>query len=366
MYKKAILLNQNGDEFLGWTTESFKPTTGELIFNTAMTGFVEILSDPSYINQIVTFTSSHIGNYGMSKNDFESNKPKIEAAIGNSFTNSPSSWRSEKSITSWLKEYEIPYSGGFDVRNITKYLRDNGSSMFALGIDVDTKDLKEILSKAKNILGDSSAMTAGSQNNENIPTEGKIGIIDLGAKRSIIKVLEDHDYKVVMISPSSTSNEILKMNLKGLLISNGPGDPRSLVTVIDTVQNLIGKLPIFGICLGHQILGLACGLKVKKMQFGHHGSNHPVEIEGIKKALITAQNHGFSIEEFEDGFEHENFGNISVFARNLNDGTNEGISLWDSMAYSVQFHPESGPGTTDGLQIFNPFFEMIEKNYAKK
>jgi carbamoyl-phosphate synthase small subunit len=302
----------------------------------------------------------------MSKNDFESNKPKIEAAIGNSFTNTPSSWRSEKSITSWLKEYEIPYSGGFDVRNITKYLRDNGSSMFALGIDVDTRDLKEILSKAKNILGDSSAMTAGNQNNENTPTEGKIGIIDLGAKRSIIKVLEDHDYKVVMISPSTTSNEILKMNLKGLLISNGPGDPRSLLTVIDTVQNLIGKLPIFGICLGHQILALACGLKVKKMQFGHHGSNHPVEIEGIKKALITAQNHGFSIEEFEDGFEHENFGNISVFARNLNDGTNEGISLWDSMAYSVQFHPESGPGTTDGLQIFNPFFEMIENNYAKK
>ena len=366
MYKKAILLNQNGDEFLGWTTEIFEPTTGELIFNTAMTGFVEILSDPSYINQIVTFTSSHIGNYGMSKNDFESNKPKIEAAIGNSFTNSPSSWRSEKSITSWLKEYEIPYSGGFDVRNITKYLRDNGSSMFALGIDVDTRDLKEILSKAKNILGDSSAMTAGNQNNENIPTEGKIGIIDLGAKRSIIKVLEDHDYKVVMISPSTTPNEILKMNLKGLLISNGPGDPRSLLTVIDTVQNLIGKLPIFGICLGHQILGLACGLEVKKMQFGHHGSNHPVEIEGIKKALITAQNHGFSIEEFEDGFEHENFGNINVFARNLNDGTNEGISLWESMAYSVQFHPESGPGTTDGLQIFNPFFEMIENNYAKK
>jgi len=366
VYKKAILLNQNGDEFLGWTTETFQPTTGELIFNTAMTGFVEILSDPSYINLIVTFTSSLIGIFGMAKYDFVSNKPKLEAAIGNSFTNSPSSWRSEKSITSWLKEYEIPYSGGFDVRNITKYLRDYGSSMFALGIDIDTKDLKEILSKAKNILGDSSAMTAGSQNNKNIPTEGKIGIIDLGAKRSIIKVLEDHDYKVVMIPPLTTSYEILEMKLKGLLISNGPGDPRSLLTVIDTVQDLIGKLPIFGICLGHQILGLACGLNVKKMQFGHHGSNHPVEIEGSKRALITAQNHGFSIEDFGDSIKHENFGDINVYATNLNDGTNAGISIWDSMAYSVQFHPESGPGTTDGLQIFNPFFEMIEKNYAKK
>jgi carbamoyl-phosphate synthase small subunit len=169
-----------------------------------------------------------------------------------------------------------------------------------------------------------------------------------------------------MISPTTMSDEILKMNLRGLLISNGPGDPRSLLTVINTIKELIGKLPIFGICLGHQILGLACGLKVKKMQFGHHGSNHPVEIDGVKKALITAQNHGFSIEEFGDSYKHKNFGNINVFAKNLNDGSNEGISLWDSMAYSVQFHPESGPGTTDGLQIFNPFFEMIENNYAKK
>ena len=366
VYKKALLLNQNGDEFIGWTTESFKPATGELIFNTAMTGFVEILSDPSYINQIVTFTSSHVGNYGMSQNDFESNKPKIEAAIGNTFTDSPSSWRSEKSITSWLKEYDIPYSGGFDVRNITKYLRDNGSSMFALGIDIDSKELKEILSNAKNILGDNSAMTAGNYDIEDNDPEGKVGIIDLGAKKSIIKVLEDNDYRVTMISPNKSFEEILGMNLRGLLISNGPGDPRSLLKVIATIKDLIGKLPIFGICLGHQILGLACGLNVKKMQFGHHGSNHPVEINGLKKALITAQNHGFSIEEFGDSFEHENFGNINVFARNLNDGSNEGISLWDSMAYSVQFHPESGPGTTDGLQIFDPFFEMIEDNYAKK
>ena len=366
MYKKALLLNQNGDEFLGWTTELFQPATGELIFNTAMTGFVEILSDPSYINQIVTFTSSHVGNYGMSQKDFESNMPKVEAAIGNSFTDFPSSWRSEKSITSWLKEYDIPYSGGFDVRNITKYLRDNGSSMFALGVDIDIKDLKDILYKAKDILGDNSAMTAGNQEDRDTSTDGKIGIMDLGAKKSIVNVLEDHDYKVVMISPTTMSDEILKMNLRGLLISNGPGDPRSLLTVINTIKELIGKLPIFGICLGHQILGLACGLKVKKMQFGHHGSNHPVEIDGVKKALITAQNHGFSIEEFGDSYKHKNFGNINVFAKNLNDGSNEGISLWDSMAYSVQFHPESGPGTTDGLQIFNPFFEMIENNYAKK
>ena len=209
-------------------------------------------------------------------------------------------------------------------------------------------------------------MTAGNYDLEDNDTEGKVGIIDLGAKKSIIKVLEDNDYRVTMIAPNISFEEILGMNLRGLLISNGPGDPRSLLKVIATIKDLIGKLPIFGICLGHQILGLACGLNVKKMRFGHHGSNHPVEINGVKKALITAQNHGFSIEEFGDSFEHENFGNINVFARNLNDGSNEGISLWDSMAYSVQFHPESGPGTTDGLQIFNPFFEMIEDNYAKK
>ena len=181
MYKKALLVNENGIEFVGWTTEEFEPKTGELIFNTAMTGFVEILSDPSYINQIITFTSSHIGNYGMSQEDFESNKPRIEGAIGNSFTYNPSSWRSEKSITDWLKEYSIPFSGGFDVRAITTHLRDAGSDMFAFGTDIDSKDLKKILKKAKNIIGDDSALTAGSGKSNLDEAKGKIGILDLGA-----------------------------------------------------------------------------------------------------------------------------------------------------------------------------------------
>ena len=149
MYKKALLVNENGDEFIGWSTEEFKPATGELIFNTAMTGFVEILSDPSYINQIITFTSSHVGNYGMSKTDFESSEPKIEAAIANSFTYNPSSWRSEKSITDWLNEYNIPFSGGFDVRAITTHLRDVGSDMYAFGTDIDAKDLKALRKSKK-------------------------------------------------------------------------------------------------------------------------------------------------------------------------------------------------------------------------
>ena len=157
MYNKTLLINENGDEFTGWSIDNFNPATGELIFNTAMTGFVEILSDPSYINQILTFTSSHVGNYGISSKDYESNKPRVEAVIGNSFTSRPSSWRSENSITSWLKEYEIPFSGGFDVRSITKHLRDNGSSMYAVGQNIDKKSLLNLLEKAKNIIGDDSA-----------------------------------------------------------------------------------------------------------------------------------------------------------------------------------------------------------------
>ena len=366
MFKKTLLINKNGDEFTGWSENSFKPATGELIFNTAMTGFVEILSDPSYINQIVTFTSSHIGNYGLSEIDFESNKPKIEAAVGNTFSHSPSSWRSEKSLTSWLSEYEIPFSGGFDVRSVTKHLRDNGSSMYALGVDVEKSDLLELLNTATDILGDNSALTAGSLNlNRHMP-DGKVGILDLGAKQSIVSVLENLNFQVVSIKPDVSAENILSMNLKGLLISNGPGDPRSLIDVIITVNNLIGKIPIFGICLGHQILSLACGLKVNKLEFGHHGSNHPVKIKGIKKALITAQNHGFAVEEFGENIIHKDFGKIENYASSLNDGSNEGISIWDSMAYSVQFHPESGPGTSDGLQIFNPFIEMMEEQYAKK
>tara|TARA_Y100000814_G_scaffold170249_1_gene124486 strand:- start:1080 stop:2261 length:1182 start_codon:yes stop_codon:yes gene_type:complete len=364
MYKKALLVNENGDEFIGWSTEEFKPATGELIFNTAMTGFVEILSDPSYINQIITFTSSHVGNYGMSKTDFESSEPKIEAAIANSFTYNPSSWRSEKSITDWLNEYNIPFSGGFDVRAITTHLRDVGSDMYAFGTDIDAKDLKKLLKKAKSIIGDDSALKAGSGNSEFKKTKGKIGILDLGAKTSIANVLKEKNFDTVLINPETKPDEILSLELSGLLISNGPGDPRSLTQVIENVKNLIGKLPIFGICLGHQILGLACGLNVEKLDFGHHGSNHPVKIDGIKKALITSQNHGFSVESLNEPIKHEKYGNIKAYATNLNDGSNEGISLWDSNAYSVQFHPESGPGTTDGLQIFNPFIEMIEERHA--
>ncbi len=364
MYKKALLINENGDEFIGWSTEEFKPATGELIFNTAMTGFVEILSDPSYINQIITFTSSHVGNYGMSKTDFESSEPKIEAAIANSFTYNPSSWRSEKSITDWLNEYNIPFSGGFDVRAITTHLRDVGSDMYAFGTDIDAKDLKNLLKEAKNIIGDDSALKAGSGNSEFNKTKGKIGILDLGTKTSIANVLKEKNFDTVLINPETKPDEILSLELSGLLISNGPGDPRSLTQVIENVKNLIGKLPIFGICLGHQILGLACGLNVEKLDFGHHGSNHPVKIDGIKKALITSQNHGFSVESLNEPIKHEKYGNIKAYATNLNDGSNEGISLWDSNAYSVQFHPESGPGTTDGLQIFNPFIEMIEERHA--
>ena len=244
----------------------------------------------------------------MSKTDFESSEPKIEAAIANSFTYNPSSWRSEKSITDWLNEYNIPFSGGFDVRAITTHLRDVGSDMYAFGTDIDAKDLKKLLKKAKSIIGDDSALKAGSGNSEFKKTKGKIGILDLGAKTSIANVLKGKNFDTVLINPETKPDEILSLELSGLLISNGPGDPRSLTQVIENVKNLIGKLPIFGICLGHQILGLACGLNVEKLDFGHHGSNHPVKIDGIKKALITSQNHGFSVESLNEPINHEKYG----------------------------------------------------------
>ena len=364
MYKKALLINEDGNEFYGITTESFKPTTGELIFNTAMTGFIEILSDPSYVNQIICFTSSHIGNYGVSKIDMESNAPRVQAAIANSFSYNPSSWRSEDSLTNWLNKYEIPFSGDFDTRMITKFLRNNGSSMFALGVDISSRDLIKLLKNARNIIGDDSAIIAGSSTSINKDTKGKVGIFDLGSKKSIEKVLNNYGYSTVLINPKKKSDEIIDMQLKGLIISNGPGDPRVLYEVIECIKNLIGKLPIFGICLGHQILSLSCGLEVNKMEFGHHGSNHPVKVTGIENALITSQNHGFAVEAPPKNFNHQKFGEISTYATNLYDGTNQGIFIEESNAYSVQFHPEAGPGTNDGIKVFEPFFKMIEDSNA--
>ena len=241
LYKKVLLVNEVGDEFTALSTEEFKPTTGELIFNTAMTGFTEILTDPSYINQIINFTSSHIGNYGVNKSDFESSKPKIQAVIGNSFSYKPSSWRSEMAITDWLKKYEIPFTGGFDSRMITTYLRNNGSSMFALGVDVKKHDLINLLKKAKNIIGDDSALTAGKNNKINNNSKGSVGILDLGSKNSIEKVLENNNFEAIFINPETEPNQILNYGLKGLIISNGPGDPRSLIKIINNVKDLIGK-----------------------------------------------------------------------------------------------------------------------------
>lgn len=362
MYKKTLLINEKGIEFQGYSLNSFKPSTGELIFNTAMTGFVEIISDPSYVNQLVTFTSSHIGNYGMTKEDLESEEPRISGLITRSLTSKPSSWRSQQSLTDWLNNYSIPYSWGFDVRSITKHLRESGSSTFALGQDIESKELLSIAMEAKSIIGDDSALTAGVGELNPRNCIGKIGILDLGSKNSIDNIIRSYNLDTIRLSPELSADKILSLHLKGLIISNGPGDPRSLVEVTKTVKQLLGKLPIFGICLGHQLLGLAVGINVEKLSFGHHGSNHPVKVEGFDNALITAQNHGFTLENIKKTINHEEYGEINQFATNLNDGSNEGLSIWESNAYSVQFHPESGPGPSDGKKVFEPFITLIENS----
>ena len=296
------------------------------------------------------------------KKIFESEKPRVNGAIGNSFTNNPSSWRSEQPITSWLKEHKVPFSGGFDVRSITSHLRDSGSSMFAMGTGVNSTELMDLLNTSVDIVGDKSALKAGRGDYDTAFAQNKIGIIDLGAKQSIINVVENNGFETLLLNPEITADEILSLNLIGLIISNGPGDPRSLVDVVSTVKNLIGKLPLFGICLGHQILSLACDLNVSKLNFGHHGSNHPVKsyVES-KKHLSLPRTMDFQLNLAVIKKNIPSSGEIEQYAVNLNDGSNEGISIWESNAYSVQFHPESGPGTTDGLELFNPFFKMIRE-----
>jgi|TARA_B110000263_G_C15271346_1_gene493646 carbamoyl-phosphate synthase small subunit len=359
--KQAILLLKDGREFHGCSFGYEGETTGEVCFNTGMSGYQEILTDPSYCKQIVTMTSPHIGNYGVNNEDIESNRIQVAGFIIKEESDVPSNWRSKQSIGEYLKEHRIVGIRNIDTRAVTRHIRNEGAMNGIISsTDLNIESLKEKLFKVPSMSGLDLAKIVSTESSFNWKENSnskiyKVAAIDYGIKYNILRLLEESGCNVTVFPSKTSATEILKFNPDGVFLSNGPGDPSAVKYGIAMVQELLGKKPIFGICLGHQILSLALGAKTFKLKFGHRGINHPVRNMETGQIEITSQNHGFAVDL------NSLPNNVISTHINLNDETSEGIRCTDIDAFSVQYHPESSPGPHDSRYLFKQFITMMSK-----
>ena len=378
----AILVLENKSIFRGVGLGYEGNATGEICFNTSLTGYQEIISDPSYAGQIINFTFPHIGNVGTNNEDLESDKIWTRGVIFNSEITNPSNYRSLKNLDEWLKKNKIVGITGLDTRSLTNFIRDKGAPKGTISINkngnfnikklinISTKwpglnglDLaKEVTTKKTYTWKGLKTWEKGKGFKKNNKKSIKIVAIDYGIKKNILRYFSNYNCEVKVVSCKQTADEILKLKPNGIFLSNGPGDPAATGKyAIETVQKLIvSNLPIFGICLGHQILALALKAKTKKMKLGHRGANHPIKNLINKKVEITSQNHGFEI------IEESLSKNIQITHRSLFDNCIEGIKLKNKPVFSVQYHPESNPGPQDSHYLFSDFIKEIKKNAKKK
>jgi carbamoyl-phosphate synthase small subunit len=374
--KRAILALADGTVFEGRAFGAEGETTGEVCFNTSLTGYQEILTDPSYKGQIVTMTYTEQGNYGTNAEDAESIHPWVEGFIVKEPSARPSSWRSELGINDYLVEHGIVGIYGIDTRALTRLIRTKGAMQGVISTtDLDAKSLVAKAVAAPSLVGrdlvkevtcpepyewseglwDVEYRYDRRQHSRAVsnPTRYKVVAFDFGIKRNILRNLHTVGCDVTVVPASTSAAEVLKMNPDGIFLSNGPGDPDAVGYARDTIKELIGKKPIFGICLGHQLLSLALGGSTYKLKFGHRGGNQPVQDLSTMKVEITAQNHGFAV-DLDSMKEIAELTHI-----NLNDQTLEGISHKELPLFSVQHHPEASPGPHDSAYLFKRFVEMM-------
>ena len=352
----AILLLADGRIFEGKSFGYQGETTGEVCFNTGMTGYQEILTDPSYCKQIVTMTSPHIGNYGINEEDIESENIQVAGFVVKEETMTPSNWRSTQSLGEYLKKNKIVGIKEIDTRSLTRHIRDKGAMNGIISSnDLDIQSLDKKLKKFPDMNGLDLAKDVTTQKKYKWPGKGryKVAVIDFGIKKNILRLLSDVGCELTVFPASIKAEDILSFEPDGVFLSNGPGDPLAVTYGIETVKKLLGKVPLFGICLGHQILALALGASTFKLKFGHRGINHPVRNNEKNTVEITSQNHGFAVDL--DSLPP----NVISTHINLNDNTSGGIRCTDIPAFSVQYHPESSPGPHDSRYLFNQFIEMM-------
>ncbi len=349
---KAYILLEDGTTIEGTSFGAQKTVMGEIVFNTGMTGYQEVLTDPSYAGQVVVMTYPLIGNYGVNLDDVQSESIKVNGFVVKEYCEMESNWKSTGNLSDYLKDNDIFAIADVDTRMLTKKIRKQGTMNCIVTTEEITDELMDKLDKYKFPV-DVVANVSRKQK-EIIPAPGKkVGILDFGVKSYIIKYLKQLGCEIHIYPWNTSAKAILNDKLDAILFSNGPGDPKDVQEAVATAGNLIGKLPIFCICLGHQIVSLALGADTYKLKFGHRGSNHPVIDKRNNRVTMTSQNHGYAVSD--KGLPD----NIQVTHVNVNDNTIEGYSCPDLNIHSVQFHPEAGPGPEDASYLFKEWVESI-------
>ena len=357
--KIAKLVLEDGTVYPGHGFGAPGERFGEVVFNTSMMGYQEILTDPSYKGQIVTMTYPLIGNYGVNREDVESRKIFLEGFVVKELSRIASNFRAEQDLSGYLAENGIVGIEGIDTRALTRHIRLAGAMKGVISTeDLDDGSLTRKAQASPGLVGLDLVKEVASPEPYSWNEEGqyRVVVLDCGVKYNILRCLQEHGCRVFVLPARSTAEEILKRKPDGVLLSNGPGDPEGVPYVAETVKKLLGQLPIFGICLGQQILGLALGGKTYKLKFGHHGGNHPVKDVQSGRIMITAQNHGFCVD-----IDSLPAGKVEITHLNLNDQSLEGFRHKEIPAFSVQFHPEASPGPHDARYLFKEFIGMIER-----
>jgi len=357
---KALLVLEDGTVFHGNTFAGQGEVYGEVVFNTSMTGYQEVLTDPSYRGQIVTMTYPLVGNYGINDQDVESERIQVEGFVVRECEPVPSNWRSEKTLADYLSEHKIIAVEGIDTRALTRHIRLAGAMKGVISTsDLDPPSLIKKANASEGLVGRDLVKGVTCQDRYKWPGQHgapfEVVALDCGMKFNILRSLARRGCSVTVLPAHTSPEEIRAIDPDGIVLSNGPGDPEPVTYAVETVKNLIPDYPIFGICLGHQLLGLAFGGKTYKLKFGHRGANHPVKNLSTGKVEITAQNHGFcvDVESIKDP-------DIEITHVNLNDQTLEGIRHRKLPILSVQYHPEAAPGPHDSNYLFDEFIRLLE------